>query len=129
MQLCTNFVLVNKTRLICAQVAPIILDGNPLPWVTNVKHLGNILDTSNSMNVDCLPKRGRFIGKVNSLLQEFHHVDPEVMVRLLNIYTTSYYGSVLWDLYSPEVTKIYSSWNVTRRKVFKLPCATHSYLM
>ena len=81
------------------------------------------------MKVDCLAKRGRFIGKVNSLLQEFHHVDPEVMVRLLNIYTTSFYGSVLWDLYSPEVTRIYSAWNVTIRKVFKLPWATHRYLI
>ena len=51
------------------------------------------------------------------------------MVRLLNIYATSYYGSVLWDLYSPEVTRIYSSWNVTIRKVFKVPYTTHRYLI
>ena len=51
------------------------------------------------------------------------------MVRLLNIYAMSYYGSVLWDLYSPEVTRIYSSWNVTIRKVFKVPYTTHRYLI
>ena len=125
----TKCLIFNKVKRNNAEVAPIILNGNPLPWVSNVKHLGNILDSTNSMKADCLSKRGKFIGKVNSLLQEFHYVEPEVMVRLLNIYTTSYYGSVLWDLYSPEVTKIYSSWNVTMRKIFRLPWTTHRYLI
>ena len=50
-------------------IAPIILNGDPLPWVTEIKHLGNILESNNSMKKDCLAKRGKFIGKVNSLLQ------------------------------------------------------------
>ena len=101
-------------------VAPIILNGDPLPWVKNVKHLGNILESNNSMKTDCLAKRGKFIGMVNSLLQEFASVDPSVMVKLLDIYVTSFYGSNLWNLYSSEVTKIYSSWNVTIRNVFNV---------
>ena len=125
----TKCVIFHKAKTSSDQVAPIVLNGDPLPWVSNVKHLGNILDHTNSMKVDCLAKRGKFIGKVNSILQEFHHVEPDVMVRLLNIYATSYYGSVLWDLYSPEVKKIYSSWNVTIRKVFKVPYTTHRYLI
>ena len=51
------------------------------------KHLGNTLQADNSMKTDCILKRGRFIGKVNSLLQEFHFVDSSVFVKLLkNLY-------------------------------------------
>ena len=70
------------------------------------------------MKTDCILKRGRFIGKVNSLLQEFHFVDSTVFIKLLNIYASSFYGSSLWNLYSPEVERIYKSWNVTVRNVF-----------
>ena len=79
------------------------------------------------MKIDCTLKRGRFIGKVHSLLQELHFVDPHVKVKLLNVYTTSFYGSNLWDLYSPVVDRIYKSWNVTIRNIFDLPWRTHRY--
>ena len=37
----------------CENVAPIILNGDPLPWVTRAKHLGNILECSNRMKQYC----------------------------------------------------------------------------
>ena len=51
------------------------------------------------------------------------------MIRILEIYVTNFYGSSLWDLYSPEVTRIYSSWNVTIQNVFNLPWTTHRYFV
>ena len=110
-----------------SEVSPIILNDDPLPWVKEIKHLGNILQSDNSMKTDCTQKRGKFIGKVNSLLKELHFVDPQVMIKLLNIYTTSFYGSSLWDLYSSSVDRIYKSWNITIRNVFNLPWKTHRY--
>ena len=82
---CIIFTLDKKPR---TNVAPIILNNDPLPWVDNLKHLGNILDTTNSMKKDCLNKRGKFIGQVNSLLQELHFAASSVKMKLLNIYTT-----------------------------------------
>ena len=108
-------------------VAPIMLNGDPLPWVREVKHLGNVLQSDNSMQTDCVLKRGRFIGKVNSLLKEFHFVDHATFVKLLTVYATSFYGSNRWDLYSVDVDRIYKSWNVTIRNVFNLPWSTHRY--
>ena len=125
----TKCVIFSKLKSSRVNVAPIILNGDPLPWVDHVKHLGNILEQNNSMKMDCVMKRGQFIGKVNSLLQEFNFVDPSVMMKLLNIYATSFYGSSLWDLYSPEVTRIFSSWNVTVRNIFNVPWTTHRYLI
>ena len=125
----TKCVIFTKVKDMKNDVAPIILNGNPLPWVESFKHLGNILQSDNSMRADCLAKRAKFIGKVNSLLQEFSFVDSSVMVRILEIYVTNFYGSSLWDLYSPEVTRIFSSWNVTIRNVFNLPWTTHRYFV
>ena len=125
----TKCLIFSKKRADRTGVAPIILNGMPLPWVSEVKHLGNVLQSENNMKVDCAAKRGRMIGKVNSLLQEFHYVEPEVMVKLLNIYVTSFYGSNLWDLYSADVDRIFKSWNVTIRNVFDVPWQTHRYLV
>ena len=54
-------------------------------------------------------------------------MDSSVFVKLLQIYASSFYGSNLWNLYSPEVDRIYKSWNVTVRNVFGLPWTTHRY--
>ena len=58
------------------------------------------------MKRDVAVKRGKFIGKVNSLLQELHFADPTVIVKLLKAYCTSFYGSSLWDIYSPDVDTV-----------------------
>ena len=110
-------------------VLPIQLGGVPLPWVGQVKHLGNTLQSDNSMKVDMAIKRGKFIGKVNSLLQEFHFADPAVLVRILNIFTTSFYGSGLWDLQSPECDRLFKAWNVAIRHALGLPVRAHRYLI
>ena len=78
---------------------------NSTPWVTSVKHLGNILECSNSMHQDCSIKRAKFIGKLNSLQQEFHFAEPDVQMKILNIYSTSFYGSGLWDVFKESCEK------------------------
>ena len=108
---------------------PIKLDGLPLPWVDKVNHLGCLLDAENSMKTDILNKRAKFVGKVNSIMQEFHFANENVMIKLLNTYTTSFYGSPLWDPFSAECEKIYRNWNVTIRNVLKLDRKTHRYLI
>ena len=110
-------------------VSPIILNSDPLPWVSEVKHLGNILQCENNMKHDVAVKRGKFIGKVNSLLQELHFADPAVLVKLLKIYCTSFYGSNLWDIFSPDVDRLFKSWNVSIRNIFNVPYTTHRYLI
>ena len=110
-------------------VLPVLLNGDPLPWVSQVKHLGNLLQLDNSMKVDLSQKRGKFIGKVVSLFQEFHYVDPDVLVKILNIFTTSFYGSSLWDIFSSDCDRLLKSWNVAIRQAFHVDRCTHRYLV
>ena len=125
----TKCIVFSKKRKEQLGVAPVMLNGDPLPWVRQVKHLGNVLQCDNSMKIDCTLKRGKFIGKMNSLLQEFNYVDPSVKIKIFNIFATSFYGSGLWDLYSNEVDRIYKSWNVSVRFAFDVPRTTHRYMI
>ena len=104
-----------------------MLNGYPLPWVSQVNHLGNVLQCDNFMSKDVLQKRGKYIGKVNSLLQEFHYAEASVLTKLVNIYATSFYGSGVWDINSAECQKLYKSWNVTVRQVYNLDRCSHRY--
>ena len=67
----------------------ITLNGHELPWVPDVKHLGCTLESNNGMKTDMIQKRGKFIGKVNSLLQEFHAASPKNLHCMEYDYQTS----------------------------------------
>ena len=79
----TKCIIFSKKGQDVSQVVPIVLNGDPLPWVAQVKHLGNTLQCDNTMKMDMSIKRGKFIGKLSSLQQEFHSVEPQVFVRFL----------------------------------------------
>ena len=110
-------------------VLPILLNNDPLPWVEQVKHLSNKLQSDNSMRQDILMKKGKFVGKINSLAQEFHYASPEVFTKIINIYCTSFHGSSLWDLSSKDCEGIYKAWNVSMRLACNVPRTTHRYLI
>ena len=125
----TKCIIFSRRPVDSRKVAPVILNQDPLPWVSDVKHLGNVLQSDNKMTMDLAQKRGKLIGKLNSLSQEFHYVEPSVYVKILNIYAASFYGSSLWDLFSKECEKIYASWNVAIRICFNVDRCTHRYFI
>ena len=123
----TKCILFSKRKM--PNVAPIKLNGDELPWVSDIKHLGNILEKDNSMRKDVAVKRGKAIGKINSLFQEFHFAKPSTLIKILNIYAVSFPGSGLWDLFSRDCDRIYRTWNVTIRQALNVPRDTHRYLI
>ena len=125
----TKCIIFTKKRKKFEDIPPVILNGDPLPWVSELKHLGNILEVDNSMKKDCSTKRANFVGKLNSLQQEFHFVKPDILVKILNIYAVSFYGSALWDIFSADCDRFYKAWNVCIRIIFNLDRRTHRYLI
>ena len=71
-------------------------------------------------------KKGKFIGCVNNITTEFQFAHPVAKVKLLQIYGSSFYGSNLWDYYSPSSDKLYKTWNIALRKLFNLPARSHT---
>ena len=125
----TKCIVFSKKTKSNFKPANITLNGDALPWVTQVKHLGHMLQADNSMQVDVAQKRGAFIGKMNSLLQEFHFVKPDVMIKLMNTYSLSLYGSNTWDIFSTDCERLYSSYNVAMRLILKIDRCSHRYLL
>jgi len=123
---CIIFSSKENTRI---GIDKIKLNGTPLPWENEVNHLGNLLQSENNFKVDCALKRGKFIGKVHTLIQEFHFISAESMTELIKIYTTSFYSSSLWDLFSSQCERIFTSWNITVRMIFKIPPQSHNYFI
>ena len=125
----TKCIIFSQKTVNTSTVRPIELDGKSLPWVSQIKHLGNILDQANNFKQDLAIKKGQFIAKVNSILQEFYYLSYATIVQLINIYAISFHGSCLWDLYSNECDRLYKSLNVAMRHVYKVPNTTHKYLI
>lgn len=116
--------------------APIMFNEIPLPWEDSWPHLGNELDRFNlatkvasHLDKDLEIKRRKFIGKYHSLKQEFGFSSSEVLLKLVNIYATSFYGSVLWDLNGAAEEKLFTSWNVLIRDIWKIPNNSHRYFI
>ena len=109
--------------------SPIKLNDDELPWVTQILHLGSILQSNNSSTFDIIEKRRKFIGIVNSILQEFHYASPEVLMKFTEVYALSLYGSQNWDIFSNESNKLCTAWNKLVRQIFKLDWKTHRFLI
>ena len=81
------------------------------------------------MQLDMAQKRGIFIGKTNSLLQEFSNVSPQILLKLLNTTAMAFYGSNLWDLFGKDSERLYKSYNVAIRNILQLDRCTHRFLI
>ena len=79
------------------------LNGIDLPWVTHAKHLGNTINNvEHGISKDIMEKRASYINRNNELLQEFSFADPLTLVKVNNLFNTSFYGSTLWNLFGKE---------------------------
>ena len=109
---------------------PLYLNGNPLPWVEKAKYLGNkVTGILDGYSQDIKEKRAQFIERNCEINQEFSFAHPEVKTRINRIYNSSFPGSVLWDLSSPNAQMIINSWSVSVRHMWGLPYNAHKYLI
>ena len=111
------------------ELAKISLNGDHLPWVDSALHVGNTLERDNSFSKDLMMKRGDFIGRIHSILQEFYFANPIVKMKMFNIYSTSFYGSNLWNIFNGSCDRIFTAWNVAVRMAFDIPRDTHRFLI
>ena len=82
----TKCLIFSKEKVNYNKITPILLNELPLPFVNDLKHLGNVLQSDNSMTIDCNKKRAIFISKIHSLNLDFFFNNSEVILKLYNIY-------------------------------------------
>jgi len=63
----TKCLIFSKERANYNEITPILLNELALQFVNDLKHLGNVLKSDNSMTIDCNKKRAIFISKIHSL--------------------------------------------------------------
>jgi len=63
----TRCLIFSKERANYNEITPILLNELALQFVNDLKHLGNVLKSDNSMTIDCNKKRAIFISKIHSL--------------------------------------------------------------
>ena len=101
------------------------LCGNPLPWVSDGKHLGiTISNKIDGMKTDIMVKRADYINKNNDILQEFNFSHPDSKIKINSIYNSHFTGSCLWDLFSKEAVMVENTWNVSMRLMLDIPRET-----
>ena len=106
------------------------LNGKILPWVDTFKHLGTTVNNKLcGMKQDLSMKRATFINRNNNLMQEFYFAHPHTLFEINKIYNFDFTSSVLWDLFSPDAIKLEKTWNISCRRMFRLPRQTHKYLI
>ena len=75
---------------------------------------------------DLLCKRAILFDKVHQIQQQFGYYDPKLVINLLSIYSTTLYGSTLWQLGFDEHQKLNRAWNTAVKMIWDLPHPTHT---
>ena len=109
----TKCVIFNKSNIDSNNICPIILNGVPLPYVDEFKHLGNLFQSDNSMYRDCNVKRAKFISIIHSLNQEFHFFEPTMVVKLYKFWSHDKEVKIIFSvthIYNIYIVYVSYSW-------------------
>ena len=81
------------------------------------------------MEEDARAKRMSFITNSTDIREMFSWAHPKQVLEALRVYTTSFYGSMLYDLYGEEAGIIYRCWNTAVKLVWNVPRNTSTFLV
>ena len=62
-------------------------------------------------------------------MYSFHFAHPITLIRANNIFNTSFYGSVIWNLFDDAAERLEKSWNISQRLMLSLHHETHRFLI
>ena len=132
-------VAFNAVKSVCMQVSKVsqssvidlqfTLEGRSLKFVERCTHLGHIISARLDDKCDIVSRRNSLCGKVNNVLVYFGKCDPLVKLKLLKLYCSDLYGSVLWDLSHSCVEDVCIAWRKGLRRALSLPGRTHCDLL
>ena len=121
------FMVGSKQNL--AKPEPLSLCGRVLPWVDKADHLGNILTSKGDMEHDAAVKRAKFVNSSSEVKELFKFAAPAELVKALKIYSSSFYGSCLWDFSGTGAKQVFNTWNTAVKIVWGCPQWTRTYFV
>ena len=108
---------------------PVRLRGVDLPWVTSANHLGRLLHQDCTMEEDARSKRMTFISDSTDIRDMFSWAHPKQVLQATAVYSTSFYGSMLYNLYGEESQRIFRCWNTAAKLAWNVPRSTFTFLV
>ena len=121
------FIVGNRRHL--RKPASLVLCVRELPYVRQAEHLGNMLTEEGTMEQDTVMKRARFIQSSVEIRTLFSFAAPAEVLHALKVYSSSFYGSCLWDLGGMKAKQVYSAWNTTVKLVWYCPLWTRTFFL
>ena len=122
--------MVGKTRGGQIQYPkPVRLCGTDLPWVSSANHLGHTLHQDCSMEGDARTRRMAFISESLDIRELFSWAHPMQILQAVQVYCSSFYGSMLYDLYGDEAGMIFRCWNTATKLAWQVPRGTFTFLV
>ena len=109
--------------------APLVLNGQTLPWVKTAAHLGHQLSQECDMESDAKAKRMDFIEKSTDIREGFSFAHPVQVLTAVTTYTAHFYGAMVWNLYGEEAGKVFRTWDTAVKLAWGVPRSTHTYLV
>ena len=107
-----------------------LLNGNPLPWVDSLVHLGTrVTNKVDGCAQDMKEKTARYVDKCVNLNQEFSFSHPRTKFTVNDIYNCHFYGFQVWNMFGAEFAKIESTYNKSIKIYGDLPFQTHRNLI
>ena len=110
----------DETQLICFACTKhhpisysISFCGKTLPLTRSVKHLGHVLSSDLSDNLDIIEKTKDMVRKANYMLQMFSCCDKFTKTTLFRSYCLALPGCSLWSLASPQLSSLVVAFNHT----------------
>ena len=143
-QLCESFaqefdLLFNAKKTVCILFSgrtrhsgdppPLYMNNVLLKWTKSAKHLGSIVTHDLKENEEINHKRNDFIGRANSVISNFKHVDKNVSSRVFMSRCCHLFGSQAWQLDSQCIKSFSTTWRKTIRKLWCLPNTTRSNIV
>ena len=107
--------------------APLLLNGEQLPWVRHATHLGHELSELCNMELDARMKRARFIENSTAIREAFHFAHPVQILEATTVYAAHLFGSNLWALYGERASMAWRSWDQAVKRAWRVPLSTHRY--
>ena len=107
----------------------VMFAGKSLQWASEVKHLGNFLQSDLKDTKEFAYKKNDIIRGANSIIANFQFVSHDVKITLFNAHCSSLYGSQAWDLTTRSLHDIEVKWRVCARSVLGLHYRTHNFLI
>ena len=96
-------------------LAPLMLNGHALPYVTLGTHLGHELSQDGTLATDAKIRRARYIDKSIFNRNTFKFSHPKQVLRAIGKYCDDHYGLMLWDLFDDYAGKYFHCQNTAVR--------------